>query len=763
MEDGQQSGGSSIKRTATTNSVRKTGGRGIPLLRSCERCRRRKQRCDGDQPSCGRCAGQRAECKYRQSGRFRKRYPAGSKRTSAIEAAATLSGLSTAMPTPAIMFQMPELSPASSLFLGAETTISPESRSISSLMTPTLGLVDPVEILKTRDLPDLTQGLPDGILQRMWALVGGQAAAANGDCALPDLAPNVGLLDPHNSAAVAGNPKHRVPPALVSVAQRYGLAGAERLLAMLRTSFVDSGMKMRTRQFWATLEAGRIGDFAVLAHLAIAVREASLTQGAAGLPEMEAACYAAARREWECGRVEPSTSAVFALLLLSEYGYQTGRPVAMGEFADHALATARRIEFRGAAYPWRAAPTRGACDVEREHVLACFWSAWVRVFTAAQVLGRAAPLPTAGDGFPAFPTHDMCHYTAQPVAGGALGAVAFPAHSECRHSAHGAYSAATWQCALLGAEMHNRWVLAAAGLEPRASYLAALRAWDRRLRLWRAAWPPEWTAQMARIARLAQRVPHHEPLALDAEWLLDLGSESMTSTPLLPPTPDTRPVGAHLFHESRVSAADAWLAVVFVMYDMTRLRAHRVALDMAGSQEDPLASAIAEHSSRAETLDAARGVQNVLDSVQRLGFPPERMGIWIVFVLEQAIDIHCTSIFQSANPIAQADALKRLAALVRHLLALKHWTAALYVFATLVKRHVEPTWLLSTQAASNIPIWNTSNSPWPQTHVLTLLMRAMRMDPRQFCAYTMPVVYASVMSTPVMPQSMRMRIATLIS
>ncbi|KAJ2093813.1 hypothetical protein GGI16_005773, partial [Coemansia sp. S142-1] len=251
MEEGQQSGS---KRTATTNSVRKTGGRGIPLLRSCERCRRRKQRCDGDQPSCGRCAGQRAECKYRQSGRFRKRYPASSKRTSVIEAATTLSGLSTAMPTPAIMFQMPELSPASSLFLGsgAETTISPESRSISSLVTPTLGLVDPVEILKTRDLPDLTQGLPDGILQRMWALVGGQASssssAANGDCALPDLAPNVGLLDPHNSAAVAGDPRHRVPPALVSVAQRYGLAsGAERLLAMLRTSFVDSGLNLRPR------------------------------------------------------------------------------------------------------------------------------------------------------------------------------------------------------------------------------------------------------------------------------------------------------------------------------------------------------------------------------------------------------------------------------------------------------------------------------------------------------------------------------------
>ncbi|KAJ2864798.1 hypothetical protein GGH94_002688 [Coemansia aciculifera] len=764
MDDAQQRPAQSSKR-----SVTKSNGRGIPLLRSCERCRRRKQRCDGDQPACGRCAGQRAECKYRQSGRFRKRYPTTNKRASAIEAATTLSGMSTAITTPAIMFQVPELSPSSPMFLGsrAETTISPESRCMSSLINdgtmPMLGLIDPVEILKTRDLPDLTQGLPDGILQRMWALQQ-PSAAANSDCALPDLAPNLGLLDPHNSAFIAGSPQHKVPAALVSVAQRYGLpSGVERLLAMLRTSFVDSGMKIRTRQFWATLEAGRIGDFAVLAHLAIAIREANLTQGSVGLPEMEAACYAAARREWECGRVEPSTSAVFALLLLSEYGYQTGRPVVMSEFADHAISTAQHIVFRGAAYPWHSAPIKGACDIEREHLLACFWSAWVRVFTAAQVLGRTAPLPSDTCSFPAFPTHDMCHYTAQPVAGETLGAVLFPIHSECRHSAHGAYSAATWQCALLGAEMHNLWVSVSAGKKTRASYFVALRAWDRRLRLWRAAWPQEWMTQMTRIARLAQRVPHSEPLLLDAEWLADLGSESTSSTPLLPPTPDTRPVGAHLFHESRISAADAWLAVVFVMYDMTRLRAHRVALDMTGSQEDPLASAIAEHSSRAETLDAARGVQNVLDAVQRLGFPPERMGIWIVFVLEQAIDIHCTCIFQSADPLAQADALQRLAALLRHLLALKHWTAALYIFAALVKRHVEPSWLLSTQAASNVPLWNTATSPWPPTHVLTLLMRAMRMDPRQFCAYTMPVVYASVMSTPVMPQSMRMRIASLLS
>ncbi|KAJ2705243.1 hypothetical protein H4R19_005146, partial [Coemansia spiralis] len=50
-------------------------GRRIPLLRSCERCRRRKQRCDGGHPSCSRCRTNGADCRYRESGRFRKRFP----------------------------------------------------------------------------------------------------------------------------------------------------------------------------------------------------------------------------------------------------------------------------------------------------------------------------------------------------------------------------------------------------------------------------------------------------------------------------------------------------------------------------------------------------------------------------------------------------------------------------------------------------------------------------------------------------------------
>ncbi|KAJ2335323.1 hypothetical protein GGI00_001421, partial [Coemansia sp. RSA 2681] len=196
--------GDAVLQFTSSSFKAKTNGRGergIPLLRSCERCRRRKQRCDGEQPACGRCSGQRAECKYRQSGRFRTRHNKSSNSnsnshshmlllsssaaavvdTGMLSAATTLSGLSaTIAPSAAaaaIMFHVPELSPASASLApssAASSALLMTSSSLAdSLNSP--ALIDPVEILKTRDLPDLTQGLPDGILQQMWALVGGQA------------------------------------------------------------------------------------------------------------------------------------------------------------------------------------------------------------------------------------------------------------------------------------------------------------------------------------------------------------------------------------------------------------------------------------------------------------------------------------------------------------------------------------------------------------------------------------------------------------
>ncbi|KAJ1999302.1 hypothetical protein GGI04_004627 [Coemansia thaxteri] len=735
----------------------------IPLLRSCERCRRRKQRCDGDQPACGRCQGHGAECRYRESGRFRK------------QRATT----NTTPPPPScasMMFQV--LTPPPS----AETA----------------AMLDPVEILKTRELPDLAQGLPESVLQQMWKLVSSTPGdpTKNSAMANTQLEPNLELLrtPPTGGAHYppcgegSSNKETMVACAAVDrVSQTHGLGiGGNVLLGLLRASFVDSGMKIRTRQFWATLEADSAGDFAVLAHLAIATREAQLLgptgisntaltdtddEGGRLLVAAEARCFAAARREWDAGCVAASTGAVFALLLLSEYGYQTGRHAILGEFAAAALATARQVPLRGTTrFPWSLSTAAGGCergcDVEREHVLACFWSAWVRAFTAAQILQQ--PIDLDRGSLPDFPQHDMCHYTAAPtaVAGGAPGMVAFPARTACCHAPRHAYSAATWQCALRGAEMHNLAMAVRRGAAPAAAYAHALRRWDRRLAAWRAAaWPPEWPQQMAALARKAQRLGHGD---IDAEWLADIDAES--SHPIAEEevagerSPLCRVVGAHVFDASRVSPADAWLAVVFVMYDMTRLSAHRAGRDLIPSGVDPLTRDLGRLRSRAESLDAVRSLQSTLGAVARLGFPPERLGMWVVLVLEQAVaelsERLARSLQQQADSLVAHDALRRLARLVRHLLALKHWTPALVVFTAVVKRFVEPSCVMAppTEDPQQPPL--SIQSPWPPAHVLTRLMRELHIDARTFCAFTMPVVYASAMAT---SPGMRMRIASLIT
>ncbi|KAJ2057997.1 hypothetical protein GGI17_005318 [Coemansia sp. S146] len=44
----------------------------VPLLRSCENCRRKKRKCSGNRPACTRCSAQGEKCVYRPTARFFK-------------------------------------------------------------------------------------------------------------------------------------------------------------------------------------------------------------------------------------------------------------------------------------------------------------------------------------------------------------------------------------------------------------------------------------------------------------------------------------------------------------------------------------------------------------------------------------------------------------------------------------------------------------------------------------------------------------------
>ncbi|KAJ2160542.1 hypothetical protein GGF46_002191 [Coemansia sp. RSA 552] len=296
-------------------------------------------------------------------------------------------------PAPGLWYRVPELSPT----LGDE--LSPNGPQVdtpvgaAALVRP-MGekRIDPVQELRKRELPDLmAHDMPDSILQKVWALVGGlEPDDEEDDGSRPgSLSPNMDLLDPRNAAAnqmsytavgsdlgwlsgdVEANVREAsllrteprldpavrepsllrteprsspaVPAALASVGQRYGLRETPAaLLGMLQAAFVDSTTTMRVRQFWAALEGGGAGDFEVLAHLTIAAREAQVGSRNE-LAATESLCFDAARSEWDRGRVVASPGVVFGLLLLSEYGFQTGRSAVLWEFAQNALSTARKL------------------------------------------------------------------------------------------------------------------------------------------------------------------------------------------------------------------------------------------------------------------------------------------------------------------------------------------------------------------------------------------------------------------------------------
>ncbi|KAJ1843628.1 hypothetical protein LPJ73_005432, partial [Coemansia sp. RSA 2703] len=525
----------------------------IPLLRSCERCRRRKQRCDGEQPACSRCRGHQAECCYRQSGRFRKRFPRtghkddeqderneGGERDAgdaddaapatkrarpgddALNAAAALSALSAQLTTMHARAEPPTTSPH--LPALSPCTASEASPNDAALHTPrntathvlqqTKGstcdaalaaarAMDPVAVLRAYSLPDLAQGLPEHIVRQMWALATDPSSSAAGRARSASLSPNLALLDAHG--APASHADDRALATLGHVAQQHALdAPASLLLSLLRAEYADSGLHAGVGAFWASLAAGAASDFDVLAHVSVAAASGDRSARAA-----EVAAYEAARRTWERGHVPPSPAAVCALLQLSEYGHRTGRAAVHWEFALIACATARQLVFRGHAFPWHAARialASGKCDTEYDHVLRVFWAAWTHRLAAAQALARRVPEDPADLSLlllPEMPSHDTCAYAAR-----------FPP-AACCHVADDGYARAMALLAVAMAPVHAALMDVREGRASPASFFAAVGAWDAAEMRWRrVAWSDAWDARVAGVLR------EHSALAPQDAWLV---------------------------------------------------------------------------------------------------------------------------------------------------------------------------------------------------------------------------------------------------
>ncbi|KAJ1964058.1 hypothetical protein GGI12_001671 [Dipsacomyces acuminosporus] len=616
-----------------------------------------------------------------------------------------------------------------------------------------------------------------------------------------------------------------VPQVLIGVAERYSLnEDPQTLLLLLRLAFINADMTIRTSEFWTTLEAGNISDFVVLTHLAIATREAHLSKTIKSiepkrLADLEFLCFEAAKKEWYDCRVSNSTGVVLALLLLSEYAYHTGLYTKMWDFSQYAVDVAKSIEFRNTRCPWKGA-RKHSCDLEYEHLVMCFWNAWGRLFTAAQRTNTRMQLVDAKD-LPEYPNHP-CHFMAQTfVQTGATkqDSVEF-AHAECIDAGSSLLPASAHSCYSLAA-MHNRYIDLLEGKTSTRAYLADLKTWCRKLQDSRNAWPEAWGLHTQLLFEKARSINKEKfngeiPLAnsicssasaADAPASsTGAGTHTLAQPGASPVTTDAGSSATRSNSEEPSSAASEsqpeansneikaglWIVILHSMHEMARLRVHRIALAYMHKEglqpldegdsalpvfstsvlpsvpagykyvsDDTMGDAIRFHKSKSECMDAANNLQSLFNMADLLGYPLELIGVWVVFILEHLISIQCSRI-TSTDWDTKVDALKRLARLLRQLLGRKKWTSALHVFTCFVQTYMDSKNTISGgEAIASENARLVELSPWPRSHVLSVLVRLMDMNYVEFCAYTVPLAVASRHSASALPPSMPADVAGL--
>ncbi|KAJ2725655.1 hypothetical protein GGI07_001155 [Coemansia sp. Benny D115] len=630
--------------------------------------------------------------------------------------------------------------------------------------------LDPVSILRTHELPDLAHGLPDQILRSTWELIDRMGER--------ELSPNMELLDPRNTAAHAPNQRYdaawladRSRPAasqdaallnaLRGVVGRHHLpADAALLLRLLQREYGEDQRlpPVGALQLRAAMAAGSASDFEVLAHLTLAC----VAQPAADAAQAaDTACYEAARHEWEQGLVAATPGAVCAQLRLSEYAQRTGRTHVHWEFAHIAESTARRMDFRGHRFPWHHARIQPAaqagvrCDTAYEHVLHVFWAAWSAKLAAAQQLGRRIePLDTSAA--PELPAHDICRIT--PMQQAVSTRTCAPSNDSDM------YAAAHARLALAMAPLADALQDVRDGRSTPALYYAAMRRWDAQQAHVRAQWPHSWLHRMHSIL-----VEPAQPLGLGDALLMQLhmhweAQRLHVYASALALLHGPLPQG---------TAAFGPLSRLIVSANVMHPDRHAPPWGFSGVS-DPLGEAAQLHRWRYECLDAAQQLQRLLEAAEPRGLSMHSLGAWGTAALDLLLAVHCGR-FARLDALTQADTVRRLGVLVGLLLRTRRWAASLVVFTSVVKVFVSPdccvTYAVDTSPQAPPPLIpqhparakTDELTPWPANHVLTLLMREMRMGAREFCALTLPVVYAAVSNASELPASKRVRIQSLIS
>ncbi|KAI8324916.1 hypothetical protein GQ54DRAFT_270511 [Martensiomyces pterosporus] len=515
-----------------------------------------------------------------------------------------------------------------------------------------------------------------------------------------------------NASSVPQMNNDTIPQMLKDIVQEHPeLGSAELIYNLLITHVVHDCSRLAiysARLFWLRVKEYKLAKYHLLAAIADASRSWTLPDSLrSALPQnIDETCYELAMRDAPTTPNNPSVVAVTALLVMASYEFKSARFAPMLEHNCLAFKMITQVKFRGAPFPWRGAKKikdANGLDCNYQLLLRVFWRLYMVMYFSTEIFRIDAPEDR--DFLPEMPERDdyFAQHVFVPDETAEFGFKMVPPPYDVPHNDRGDLMSILCELYIKQYKMANRFNRILRGEKTALSYITYLQEWDRQMLEWRDNLPQYLRDDLTELAR------HTQPL--------DVRRRRMNLEGL---SEDEMWQKRHQWNRDVGRTME--VLYVHMMFDMSRLKAHRIALmlllhedlDMVRNFQCSKAFALQELPRLANTApvsqsfeedseyfkrsaeaanSSASHVYDLLKFNYQFGFDLHAYTTLIISTLLQVGLVYVGRV-QSSYPNLAWCAMLRLARILAMIRSLERWGPALYIFTNILKALGRPELIL---------------------------------------------------------------------
>ncbi|PIA19097.1 hypothetical protein COEREDRAFT_79078 [Coemansia reversa NRRL 1564] len=489
------------------------------------------------------------------------------------------------------------------------------------------------------------------------------------------------------------------------------LGSAELIYNLLITHVVHDCSRIgiyNAHLYWMRVRQYKLPKFYLFSSIADASRSWTLSDELrmALPPNLDETCYALAIKYAPTDVSNPNVLAAIGLLVLSSYEFKSARFAQMVEHSCLAYKVIIHIKFRGAPFPWRRAKKRTdstEVDWNYQLLIRAYWRISSSLYYSTEIFRLDAP--DDREFLPEMPESDdyFIRHVFVPDESEEFGFRAVVAPYEICDSGRGDLTNIVCELVVRQYKIANRFNRVLRGEKAKMWYINYMLEWDRQMLEWRDNLPSYLDCDLEALARTTQPLgarsrrinlwglSEDEMWQKRHQWNRDVG-RTMEVLNVHMMFEMTR-LKAHriglmmLLHEDLDMVRNFQYSKAFTVQDLPRL-AHKAPLNDTYDEDRELFHNLAEAAN-----EAASHVYDMLKFNYQFGFDLHAYNTIIISTLLQVSLVYVGQV-QSSDTRLAWHAMLRLARILGMIRSLDRWGPALYIFTNILKALGRPELIL---------------------------------------------------------------------